>query len=126
MIFKEALQRNVYFQNIAYFQDIVWGHNDIPTNPFTKSQLQNNMNKRPSKADMKGKGKAPAVQPKEIWKASVKISDKLEGISIETISLQDTLLAEAMYSCGGKSEILEKVLCTDLIFQNGDRPSFSY
>ena len=77
---------------------------------------------------MKGKGKAPAVQPKEIWKASasVKISDKLEGISIETISLQDTLLAEAMYSCGGKSEILQKVLCTDLIFQNGDRPSFSY
>ena len=33
MNFKEALQKNVYFQ------DIVSGHNDIPTNPFTKSQL---------------------------------------------------------------------------------------
>ena len=110
MIFKEALQRNVYFQNISYFQDIVSGHNDIPTNPFTKSQLQNNMNKRPSKADMKGKGKAPTVQPKEIRKASMKISDKQKGILIETISLQDTLLAEAMYSCGEKSEILQEVL----------------
>ena len=39
MNFKEALQRNVYFQNFVYFQDIVSGHNDIPTNPFTKSQL---------------------------------------------------------------------------------------
>ena len=59
---------------------------------------------------MKGKGKAPTVQPKEIRKASVKISDKHEGILIETISLQDTLLAEAMYSCGGKSEILQEAL----------------
>ena len=33
MNFKEVLQRNVYFQ------DIVSRHNDIPTNPFTKSQL---------------------------------------------------------------------------------------
>ena len=78
------------------------------------------MNKRPSKADMKGKGKALAVQPKEIRKASVKISNKHEGISIETISLQDTLLAKAMYSCGGKSEILQEVLCIDLIFQDGE------
>ena len=39
MNFKEALQRNVYFQNFVYFQDIVSRHNDIPTNPFTKSQL---------------------------------------------------------------------------------------
>ena len=30
------------------------------------------------------------------------------------------LLAEAMYLCGGKSEILQKVLCTDLIFQDGE------
>ena len=60
MNFKETLQRNVYFQ------DIVSGHKDIPTNPFTKSQLQTNMNKRPSQADMKGKGKAPMVPPKEI------------------------------------------------------------
>ena len=77
------------------------------------------MNKRPSKANMKGKGKAPTVQPKEIRKASVKISDKHEGVSIETISLQDTLLAEAMYSCGGKSsEILQEVLHTDLMFHD--------
>ena len=61
MNFKEALQRNVYFKNIVQFQDI-----DIPTNPLTKSHLQINMNKRPSKADKKGKGKALAVQPKEI------------------------------------------------------------
>ena len=74
------------------------------------------MNKRPSKADMKRKGKALAVQPKEIRKASAKISDKHEGISIEAISLQDTLLAKAMYSCGEKSEILQEVLCTDLTF----------
>ena len=60
MNFKEVLQRNVYFQ------DIVSRHNDIPTNPFTKSQLQTNMNKRSSQADMKGKGKALVVQPKEI------------------------------------------------------------
>ena len=78
---KEALQRNVYFQNIASRQ------NDIPTNPFTKSQLQTDMNKRPSQADMKGKGKAPVEQPKEIRKALAKISDKHEGVSIETISL---------------------------------------
>ena len=67
---------------------------------------------------MKGKGKAPAVQPKQIWKPLVKILDKHEGVSIETISLQDTLLAEAMYSCGEKSEILQEVLCIDLTFQN--------
>ena len=60
MNLKEALQRNIYFQNILS------SHNDIATNPFTKSQLQTNMNKRPSKVDMKGKGKAPAVQLKEI------------------------------------------------------------
>ena len=56
------------------------------------------------------------MQPKEIRKASVKISDKHKGVSIETISLQDTLLAEAMYSCGGKCEILQEVLDTDLMF----------
>ena len=66
---KEVLQENIYFQN------------DISRhNPFPKTQLQTTMNKRPSQADMKGKGKAPAVQPKEIL-------DKHEGISIETISL---------------------------------------
>ena len=69
---------------------------------------------------MKGKGKALAVQPKQIRKASAKIQDKHEGISIETISLQDTLLVEAMYSCGEKSEILQEVLRTDLIFQDGE------
>ena len=41
-----------------------------------------------------------------------------EGISIETISLQDTLLAEAMYSCGEKSLILQKVIHTELMFQD--------
>ena len=45
------------------------------------------MDKRPSRADWKRKGKAPVVQPNEIRKASMKISDKHEGISIETISL---------------------------------------
>ena len=39
---------------------------------------------------------------------------------METISLQDTLLAEAMYSCDGKSEILQEVLCIDLTFQDGE------
>ena len=69
---------------------------------------------------MKGKGKALAVQPKQIRKTSEKIQDKHEGISIETISLQDTLLVEAMHSCGEKSEILQEVLRTDLIFQDGE------
>ena len=109
MNLKEALQENIYFQN-----------NISRHNPFPKTQLQTTMNKIPSKADMKGKGKAPAVQSKEIRKASVKISDKHEGVSIETISLQDMLLAEAMYSCGEKSEMLQEVLRTDLTFQNGE------
>ena len=30
------------------------------------------------------------------------------------------LLAEAMYSCGEKSEILQEVLRTDLIFRDGE------
>ena len=62
-------------------------------NPFPKTQLQTTMNKRFSQKD---KGKALAVQPKGIRKPSVKISDMHEGVSLETISLQDTLLAEAM------------------------------
>ena len=72
------------------------------------------MSKRTSQAD-KGKGKAPAVQP-HFQKPSVRITDLHEGVSIETISLQDTLPAEAMYSCGEKSVILQKVLHTDLMF----------
>ena len=64
------------------------------------------MSKRTSQADMKGKGKALVVQPKQFRKPSVRILNKDEGILIETISLQDTLLAEAMYSCGENSEIL--------------------
>ena len=60
------------------------------------------------------------MQPKQITKPLVKISDKHEGVSIETISLQDMLLAEAMYSCGEKSEMLQEVLRTDLTFQNGE------
>ena len=69
---------------------------------------------------MNGKGKALAVLPKQFRKPSVRISDKHEGVSIETISLQDMLLAEAMYSCGEKSEILQEVLRTDLIFWDGE------
>ena len=75
------------------------------------------MDKRPSR---KEKGKALVMQPKQIQKALAKISNKHEGVSIETISLQDTLLVEAMYSCGEKSEILQEVLRTDLTFQNGE------
>ena len=41
-----------------------------------------------------------------------------EGISIEIISLQDTLSAEAMYSCGDNSVTLQKVLRTDLMLQD--------
>ena len=43
-----------------------------------------------------------------------------EGVLIETISLQDTLLAKAMYSCGNKSVILKKVLDSNLMFQDGE------
>ena len=103
------MQENIYFQN-----------NISRHNPFPKIQLQTTMNKRPSRANMKGKGKAPMVQPKGIRKPSVKILNRLEGILIETISLQDTLLAKAMYSCDEKSVILQKVLRTDLIFQDGE------
>ena len=103
--FEEIVQKVVNFQN-----------DDIATNPFIESQLHTNMDERPSRADWKRKGKAPMVQPNEIWKALAKISDKHEGVSIETISLQDTLLAEAMYSCGEKGEILQEVLRTDLTF----------
>ena len=63
MNLEKALQGNIYFQNI------ISRRVDIATNPFNKSELQTNMNKRPSKANMKGKGKASAVQPKEIRKA---------------------------------------------------------
>ena len=85
-------------------------------NLFPQTHLQTTMSKRTSQADMNGKGKALAVLPKQFRKPSVRISDKHEGVSIETISLQDMLLAEAMYSCGEKSEILQEVLRTDLIF----------
>ena len=105
LAFTEALQKDIYFQNH------VSRHNLFP-----KTQLQTTMSKRTSQAD-KGKGKAPAVQP-HFQKPSVRITDLHEGISIETISLQDTLLAEAMYSCGEKSVILQKVLHIDLLFQN--------
>ena len=96
-----------------YFQDHFSRHNLFP-----KTQLQTTMSKRTSQAD-KGKGKAPAVQP-HFQKPSIRISDLHEGVSIETISLQDTLSTEAMYSCGEKSVILQKVLHTDLMFQNGE------
>ena len=76
------------------------------------------MSKRTSQAD-KGKGKAPAVQP-NFQKPSVRISDLHESVLIETISLQDTLSAETMYSYGENSVTLQKVLCTDLMFQAGE------
>ena len=107
MNLKETLHENVYSQN-----------NISRHNPFPKTHLQTTMSKRTSQENMKGKGKAPAVQPKQFRKPSVRISDKHEGVSIETISLQDKLHVEAMYSCGEKSEILQEVLRTDLIFQN--------
>ena len=103
--FTEALQEDIYFQNHVSRHNL-----------FSKTQLQTTMSKRTSQAN-KGKGKAPAVQP-HFQKPSVRISDLHEGISIETISLQDTLLAKAMYSCGEKSVILQKVLRTDLMFQD--------
>ena len=98
-------------QENIYFQDHFSRHN-----PFPKTHLQTNMNNSTSQVDMKGKGKTPTVQPKQSRKLSVRISDRHEGVSIEIISLQDTLLAEAMYSCGEKSVILQKVLNTDLMF----------
>ena len=76
------------------------------------------MSKRTSQAD-KGKGKAPAVQP-NFQKPSVRISDLHESVLIETISLQDTLSAETMYSYGENSVTLQKVLRTDLMFQAGE------
>ena len=80
------------------------------------------MSKSTSQADMKGKGKALTVQPKpkQSRKPYVRITYRHEGVSIETISLQDLLLTEAMYSCSGKSEILQEVLLTDLIFRDGE------
>ena len=99
----KALQKDIYFQNHISRHNL-----------FSKTQLQTNMSKRTSQAD-KGKGKAPAVQP-HFQKPSIRISDLHEGVSIETISLQDTLSTEAMYSCGEKSVILQKMLHTDLMF----------
>ena len=96
-------------QEDIYFQNHISRHNLFP-----KTQLQTTMSKRTSQAN-KGKGKAPAVQP-HFQKPSVRITDLHEGVSIETISLQDTLSTEAMYSCGEKSVILQKVLHTDLMF----------
>nr|POE81460.1 hypothetical protein CFP56_05957 [Quercus suber] len=77
------------------------------------------MSNRTSQADRKGKGKALVV-PKHFRMPSVRITDGQEGISLETISLQDTLQAEAMYSCGENSVTLQKVLRIDLMFQDGE------
>ena len=57
------------------------------------------------------------MQP-HFQKPSVRNSNLHEGVSIETISLQDTLSAEAMYSCGDNSVTLQKVLRTDLMLQD--------
>ena len=54
--FEEIIQKDVNFQNDVLRQ------NDIATNPFIESQLKTNMDKIPSRADWKGKGKTPAVQ----------------------------------------------------------------
>nr|POF19644.1 hypothetical protein CFP56_39092 [Quercus suber] len=58
--------------------------------------------------------------PKHFRKPSIRIIDGQEGVSLETISLQDTLQAEAMYSCGENSVTLQKVLRADLMFQDGE------
>ena len=97
------MQEDIYFQNHISRRNL-----------FPKTQLQTTMSKRTSQAN-KGKGKAPAVQP-HFQKPSVRITDLHKGVSIETISLQDMLSVEAMYSCGEKSVILQKVLHTDLMF----------
>ena len=76
MNLKEVLHENTYSQN-----------NISRHNPFPKTHLQTTMSKSTSQEDMKGKCKAPAVQPKQFQKPLVRISDKDEGISIETISL---------------------------------------
>ena len=57
-------------------------------------------------------------QPNEIRKASAKILDKHEGILIETIPLQNTLLVEAMYSCGEKVKFYKK--CFTPHFRDGE------
>ena len=36
------------------------------------------------------------------------------------------LLAEAMYSCGEKSEILQEMLRTDLIFRDGELQTYLF
>nr|POE89337.1 hypothetical protein CFP56_01701 [Quercus suber] len=77
------------------------------------------MSKRTFQADMKGKGKALAA-PKHFRKPSIRITDGQEGVSLETISLQDMLQPEAMYSCGENNVTLQKVLRTDLMFQDGE------
>ena len=65
-ILKGALHENIYSQN------------DISKhNPFPRTHLQTTMSKRTSQADMKGKGKAPVVQPKQpkqFQKPSIRIS----------------------------------------------------
>ena len=76
MNLKEVLHENTYSQN-----------NISRHNPFPKTHLQTTMSKSTSQADVKGKCKAPTMQPKQFRKPSVRISDKDEGISIETISL---------------------------------------
>ena len=52
--FTKVLQENIYFQD--HFST---------HNPFPKTYLQTTMSKRTSQADMKGKGKAPTMQPKQ-------------------------------------------------------------
>ena len=76
MNLKEVLHENTYSQN-----------NISRHNPFPKTHLQTTMSKSTSQADVKGKCKAPTMQPKEIRKALVKISDEHEGVLIKTISL---------------------------------------
>ena len=98
-------------QENIYFQDHFSRHNHFP-----KTQLQITTSKRTSQVD-KGKGKAPVVQP-HFQKPLVRILDLYEGISIEIISLQDTLSTEAMYSYGDNSDTLQKVLRIDLMFQD--------
>ena len=68
MNLKEALHENFYSQN-----------NISRHNLFPKTQLQTTMSKRTPQADVKGKGKAPAVQPKQSRKPYVRISDGMKA-----------------------------------------------
>ena len=75
---------------------------------------------------MKGKGKAPAVQPKQFWKPSVRTLDKHEGVLIETISLQDTLLARQCIHVVEKMKFCEKCFALTSFFVTENLKTFLF